>query len=772
MSGAMLQAAALTDPNAAMIETFTQVVFGGLEGFVAARMLSEKGSGESTPWIEKFPADAGLTERLIACAERAGKDGRALFVVPATLHRSDRATGENIAETAVLLVDLDAGDIEAKHAFLVDQLGPPTLTVASGGLTPGGVRKLHLYWRLNAVARGDDLAAVVRLRERLAEKAGADTSFKRSTQPIRVAGSLHGKVQPPVVATILEANDHCYSLEDLTARIDGMEPHFAERTVTTTMTSVPAGPRVADLKAIPVREGGQDELTRFEALSRVIGHWLRRVRFGEIDLDQAWEAVQDHNAAQIRPPWDEDRLRREFDALWRRDQAKAATSEQKAVRTNNLLSIPITEIGLAAAFVDRYGHQWRHVTPQKRWRRWSGERWVLDETNAFRHQVRALCEEVAAAYGASEADRRRIASLKTIQAVERLAAADPQVAITPPGFDADPMLLNTAGGVINLETGETHPSHPGLLMTRITGAAPGGDCPVWRRFIVDITGGDPELAAYLQRVAGYCLTGSAEEHAFFFLYGHGANGKSVFVNAIAAALGDYVKAAPFATFAAAKYAGHPTDLAGLAGARLVSVAETERDRTWAESRLKEITGGDMIAARFMRGDFFEYRPTYKLLIVGNYRPRLTGLGEAMRRRLHLIPFDVTIPEEKRDPQLPHRLKQELGGILAWMIEGCAAWRENGLDPPEKVLAASAAYFSDEDVVGEWLDAHCELGPDLREETAKLYRSWSAFAEAAGYPAGSQRTLAEELAARGFTKWRTGRARGWSGLALRRGGGSP
>lgn len=219
MSQAILHSAGLPAPDAQMIATFTDVVFGGLEGFVAVRMLAEKGSSDRRPWVETFPADDRLALRLQQCAKRAADDGRAFFTVPAVLSRCDRAVAKNITGTAVLLVDLDSGDIEAKHAFLVQELGPPTLTVVSGGLTPDGVRKRHLYWRVTKMAHGRDLVEVVRLRGVLAEKAGGDISFKRLTQPIRVAGSLHGKVQPPVVAEILE-DGRTYRLER-TVRFEG-----------------------------------------------------------------------------------------------------------------------------------------------------------------------------------------------------------------------------------------------------------------------------------------------------------------------------------------------------------------------------------------------------------------------------------------------------------------------------------------------------------------------------------------------------------------------
>lgn len=747
-------------PDLGMIESFAQNVFGYVDGLVAVRMLAETGATARAPWIELFPADERLGQHLAACAARAAGDARALYVVPATLKERGRATADNIAETAVLLCDLDAGDIAAKRSYLVEHLGPPTLEVASGGVTDDGARKLHLYWRLTEAARGDDLQIVARLRSTLATKAGADGSFQRLTQPIRVAGSLHGKVRPPVLVEIIESRDRDHDLAELAARIDSMKPLALSEAGQMTARTASVTPRVDELKSMQVRCGGLDGITRFEALSKVIGHWLRRVRGGEIDLDAAWAAVRDHNVALIIPPWEEARLRHEFDALHRRDLRTST-----AVPVQHANASPITEDSLAISFVEQYGEDWRHVAASKRWTKWAGDRWVPDDTRAIVDRVRGLCR-AATVNGAPPHDARRVRTLKTISAVERLAATDPAIAVTPSAFDAHPMLLNTPGGVIDLDSGEILSCRRDLLMTRQTGASPGGTSPRWLEFIDEITGGDPEQQAYLRRLAGYCLTGSVDEQVFVFLHGHGANGKSVFVNTLIAALGDYGKVAPFETFAASSHGAHPTDLAGLCGARMVVVAETERDRAWAESRIKSITGGDPISARFMRGDFFEYRPTFKLIIAGNHRPRLESFGEAMRRRLHLVPFDVTIPKTQRDPALQGRLLGELDGVLSWMIAGCAEWRDQGLAPPARISAAAEAYFEDEDVVGRWIAARCDIGDDRRSTSATLFADWSAFAEAEREFAGSQRRFAGELTARGFRSVRSSRSRDWSGIALR------
>jgi putative DNA primase/helicase len=203
-------------------------------------------------------------------------------------------------------------------------------------------------------------------------------------------------------------------------------------------------------------------------------------------------------------------------------------------------------------------------------------------------------------------------------------------------------------------------------------------------------------------MAGYALTGVTREHALFFLYGTGANGKTTFLNTIISAAGDYHRNAPIEAFTDSNTDRHPTELAGLMGARLVTAVETEEGRRWAESKIKALTGGDKISARFMRQDFFAYTPQLKLIIAGNHRPGLRSVDEAIRRRFHLIPFSVTIPPEERDAELPTKLQAELPGVLAWMIEGCLEWQRIGLAPPASVAKATEEYLGAEGTLTAWI----------------------------------------------------------------------
>jgi putative DNA primase/helicase len=331
----------------------------------------------------------------------------------------------------------------------------------------------------------------------------------------------------------------------------------------------------------------------------------------------------------------------------------------------------------------------------------------------------------------------------------------------------DPWILSTPQGTVDLRTGEVHEHRRTDHITKITATSPGSECPLWLQFIDRVTGGDSELRSFLQRMIGYALTGSTREHALFFLYGTGANGKSVFLSTISGLLADYVKTAPATSFAATSTQQHPTELAGLRGARLVTAIETEDGASWAESKIKSLTGGDKIAARFMRCDFFEFFPEFKLVIAGNHKPGLRSVDEAIRRRLHLVPFTVTIPEDERDPRLGEKLRAEWPGVLAWAIKGCLDWQGEGLNPPAAVRDATAEYLNCEDASGRWLEDSCVVEQGSWTAVGALFANWQGWCARTGEREGSQKRFTQQLEARGYKRSRTGQARGFMGIALQR-----
>ena len=230
-------------------------------------------------------------------------------------------------------------------------------------------------------------------------------------------------------------------------------------------------------------------------------------------------------------------------------------------------------------------------------------------------------------------------------------------------------------------------------------------------------------------------------------------------------LGDYAKTAAIETFTETKFDRHPTELARLHNARLVSASETEAGRHWAESRLKMLTGGDTVPARFMHKDEFEYRPTFKLFFSGNHKPGLRSVGVAMRRRVNMIPFAFIIPEAERDPHFADKLKPEWPGILAWMIEGCLVWQAEGLKPPKAVVAATDEYFEAQNSFSFWLDECCERDPNARTPTTTLFGSWKAWAEKAGIRFGDIKTFGEALVENGFDKKHTERGNVYLGVRI-------
>lgn len=426
---------------------------------------------------------------------------------------------------------------------------------------------------------------------------------------------------------------------------------------------------------------------------------------------------------------------------------------------------------LAIRFVAEYGARLRYVAKWGRWFEWDGTRWREDDTVHIFERSRVVCRAYAAELVRNtNLKGTGIAGAKTIAAVEKIARSDRRIAATVDQWDANLWLLNTPGGIIDLKTGRTIDHDPEQYQTKLVICEPAetSDCPIWHEFLNTCTCGDSELRLFLQRMAGYALTGSIQEHALFFFYGTGGNGKGVFINTIRAIMKDYATVAPIDTFIATSGNQHPTDLAGLRGARLVTAQETEEGRRWAESRIKALTGGDPVSARFMRQDFFEYNPQFKLVIAGNHKPGLRGVDAAISRRMNLVPFLANIAQEDQDQELQEKLKAEYPAILRWMIEGCIEWQGAGLQRPEAVRNATVDYLGAEDALGQWLEECCHVRATFWTPSGDLYRSWKAFCDQQGEQTGSQKRLTQTLQDRGFSMRRGGPAgtRGFDGIGIK------
>jgi putative DNA primase/helicase len=413
----------------------------------------------------------------------------------------------------------------------------------------------------------------------------------------------------------------------------------------------------------------------------------------------------------------------------------------------------ITEDDIARCFVDRYGGELRYVSEWGRWLRYDGKCWRQERTLLAFDLARKLCRELAQVNNLKPAEKKRVCSSKTVAAVVQQARADREVAATVEQWDTDPWLLNTPEGVVDLKTGNVRLHWSKDYMTKMTAVGPGGECPLWMSFLDRFTDKDPDLQSYLQRASGYCLTGITSEQVMFFIYGPGRNGKGVFVHTISNVIADYHKAAPMEAFTASKSDRHETELAMLQGARLVTGAETEEGRRWNEPRIKMITGGDEITARYMRQDYFTYVPQFKPLFMGNHRPGLRSVDEAIRSRMNLIECKVTIPEKERDPKLEEKLKAEWSGILKWMIDGCVAWQRTGLMPPAAVIAATTDYLENQDSFGAWIDESCTLEAQEVTEARLLFESWKIWAERTREYVGTYKQFNQKLRDRKFVEGR-------------------
>lgn len=425
-----------------------------------------------------------------------------------------------------------------------------------------------------------------------------------------------------------------------------------------------------------------------------------------------------------------------------------------------------TEDGIARSFADKYHDDLRYCHHTGSWFRWDGQRWFKEETRLAFDWTRILCRDL------NRGRTEKLAKAATAAAVERFAQADRVFAVTSGIWNTDSWLLGTPGGTVDLRTGNVFPANRHDYITKMATVSPASQGasshPLWSRFIEESTDGDQDLQRFLQQMAGYSLTGDTREHALFFVYGPGGNGKSVFLNTLVNILGDYACTSAMDTFTASGNDRHPTDLAMLRGSRLVSVSETEEGRAWAESRIKQLTGGDKISARFMRRDFFEYLPQFKLLIVGNHKPVLRNVDDAARRRFNIIPF-IHKPAMP-DRQLEQKLRAEYPAILRWMVDGCLDWQKDGLVKPAVVRQATQAYFDDQDLFGQWIEECCRVGRGEWETTAKLYASWKAYADTNGVRPGSIKSFSANMVKREFAadrKWVNGKAqRMFCGLAVR------
>ena len=449
---------------------------------------------------------------------------------------------------------------------------------------------------------------------------------------------------------------------------------------------------------------------------------------------------------------------------------------------------PLTDLGNAERLAADHGQDLRYVYPWDKWLVWDGRRW---STEAYAEVIqragatlRALYQEATALSQQADAEpddavrkqlsiltgamhkwARQSESRGHLESMVKLGISQASIVIKPTQLDVEPWLFNCLSGTVDLRTGELLPHNRDHLITKLapTEYDPSAECPQWLAFLDRVMAGNQALIDFLQRAVGYSLTGVIREHCLFVLYGTGRNGKSTFLNTFLSLMGDYAHKAPPDLLMLRQGETHPTERALLHGIRFAPVIETREGRRLDEVMLKELTGGDMVVARRMREDFWQFSPTHHLWVATNHKPIIRGTDWGVWSRFRLVPFLVTIEMAEQDPSLADKLKSEWPGILAWGVRGSLPWQSDGLMEPPEVWRATSAYRDEMDTLGGFLAERTELLENARCTAKTLYESYQAWAKANGERTITKTAFGLTLQERGFLP-----GRGAKGIRLWRG----
>ena len=455
--------------------------------------------------------------------------------------------------------------------------------------------------------------------------------------------------------------------------------------------------------------------------------------------------------------------RKAADEIDRRESIACARVQAEHARFD------LTDADNAKRLIQRYGNDLCFI-PEWGWMVWAGKVWRRDDLLARRMMLetaRGIHRE-AAEYTDRKVQDDLTKWARQSQQAQRISAAlwcaQADLCAETDSFDRESMLLPVANGTIDLRSGELHAHRREHKHTRLSPVCyyPDAQCPTWHQFLSRVIP-DDDLRAFVQRLAGYSLTGSTAEQILAFMYGTGRNGKSVFLETLAALMGDHHTATRIDTLSVGR-GGIPNDVAALTGARLVTVSETPEGARLNESLVKDLTGGDTISARFLRHEFFQFRPQFKLWIRGNHKPQIRGTDDGIWRRVVLVPFTVQIPPDEVDASLSEKLRDELPGILGWAVEGCLDWQRNGLRPPQTVADALAEYRTEMDTLGEFIADRCVVMDHAQAAARDLYAAYRSWCDESGHQPVSTTRFGLILGERGFHKEKRGTVR-WLGIGL-------
>jgi len=441
-------------------------------------------------------------------------------------------------------------------------------------------------------------------------------------------------------------------------------------------------------------------------------------------------------------------------------------------------SYPLTDLGNSQRFVNLHKHRIRYCGNQKIWYIWNDIKWEQDNQNKIQELAKETANQMLqeALLISDSAKRNELVnhakkcqSKASINNLIDLANSHPDINVIDEDFDKDHFLLNVKNGTINLKTGKLLPHDPKNLITKFCNVEydESATCPKFHGFIDYIFAGNHDLINYIQKLVGYCLTGSTEEQILPILYGNGNNGKSTFMQVIQGLFGDYAISADTTSFSASNNSTIRCDLARMKEARVVLTTEFESNQHISEALIKRITGGESIECRKLYKDPFEYLPTFTILMATNHRPEIKGTDEGIWRRIHLIPFTVKIADKDRKKNYAKELMKELPGILNWALEGCLKWQREGLEKPSPVKAATTDYRNDMDELGEFLKVVCNVSDEARILSSELYAAYTSWCESNGIRVPQKnRSFSLKLKERGFETVHRSTGNEWQGIELK------
>lgn len=666
--------------------------------------------------------------------------GAGIFVVVNETDLKGRAK-ENVVRVRALFMDFDDANAAPLQKIQQMAIKPHIVTESSEG-------KYHAYWRVADCQLSD----FSKLQKALAAEYGSDPVVTDLPRLMRLPGFYHRKGKKFLSRIVEILDTPTYSVAQVKAAL--LPTAVAMPAAKTKPADAPKKSlnRLEVLNGVP--EGRRDEQIFKVACSYRARNW---------DKEETKQLILEM-AANCQPPFPAE------EALEKLDQAWGYPAPTGAER--------LTELGNGKRFAEQYSDRVRWVGEFQAWLIWDGQRWCPDKSEEIMRLAKdtamGLYKAVGGVSDSKDADAiakhaAKSQSLRMLKAMIELARSEKGIPISQEQLDADPMLLGLRNGMLELRSGVVREASRDDSITKqanVTFDAM-AVCPMWDAFLLRIAGGDRALVDFMQRAVGYTLTGLDKEQCLFFLFGTGRNGKSTFLRILSDLLGDYAAQCSTDTLMMKTRDGGATnDIARLRGARLVCAVEAEEGKRLAESLVKQLTGGDTITARFLFKEFIEFKPQFKIFLAANHKPIIRNDDFAIWRRIHLVPFLVTIPDNDIDKDLHIKLTGELPGILNWAIAGCLQWQKEGLNPPAAVTDATEAYRGEMNVFGAWLEDCCNVGKGFDSFARELYASYKQWSEDSGsYPLGSVK-FALKLQERGFAKVRVTRGVLYHGICVR------